>query len=375
MEPGGASTQDLIEEALAARAAIKFSGESGAPVLSGITGDAAEAEGITYGLLRGCFNIVDKLPSELFNPHAAVRPCGKLDTYEAVSMLICEVVGWPFFSGPRAQKLGLNALKKKKEIASEQAKARAAARRKGQDAEAAAAAVLRQPAKLKLPPEEEAGAAPAPEPAAAAAIEPAAAPAASAGEPAPVPEDTGMPEPRPVRAAVARAAGILPPPPASENVRGSMQAAMAIYAADACERCGAYEGGEIDFPDDPDDAEWPPEENQKTRECARRHYHQMLMQLKLMYPEVLCSKGCEIGECVHGRRCPCGEMCEPWPWHIVCGTAAREKFACECPLIGTERDEWTHGHEYLRRGAQLAKYSWMPPEHAQRLVGTHTMLA
>ena len=88
----------LTAAALQARAVLMFSGVTGAPVASG---EAASAQQATRGLLRDAVAAVDKLPSELFDKHAKHRPCGLLDKYEAVGMLIGDAVGLPLLpAGP-----------------------------------------------------------------------------------------------------------------------------------------------------------------------------------------------------------------------------------------------------------------------------------
>ena len=338
MQPAGTSAQDLIEEALAARAKVKFSGESGAPVVSGIKDDAAAAEGLTYGLIRGCFNVVDKLPSDLFDQHAAVRPCGVLDTYEAVSMLLCEVVGWPFFRGPRAQKLGLKALKKKNEIAGEQGKARKAARRKGGDAEAAATAVLRLPAKLTLPPEEATATAAAPSAAMPTPMHeysddiapPTAAEPVAVPPPPPPPLAPSAPAPLPV---------LPPPPPAtSTQVRrmfGSREAAMAIYWCREIELAHEKIAIALDETDHPADHEIA-EYGRNDLAQAKCEYAEAMRTLAHTFPTMVCCDAFETGRCTHGKPCECGSMQAPWPWivHGSCGAF------CECHMEAEARRAW-----------------------------------
>ena len=52
VNPPSTSLQDLIFVALLARAHIMFSGKTGAPVASGIKGDAATAVTPSYGLVK-----------------------------------------------------------------------------------------------------------------------------------------------------------------------------------------------------------------------------------------------------------------------------------------------------------------------------------
>jgi len=358
VQPVRASAQGLLQEALAARAAIKFSGESGGPVMSGINEDVATAEGLTYGLICGCFSVVDKLPSELFNQHAPVRPCGKLDKYEAVAMLICEVVGWPFFRGPRAQKLGLKALKLNKTIPGEQAKARKAARKQGSDAEVAAADVLRRPAQLTLPPEEaDAAAAPAAAPAPVAA----AAPAVLTAPPPPpmheysdniAPPPLLSPAPPLVQAPAPAAPPCVPPsraqppvpaPAVTEVARkplrlqGSVLAEDAVLAARGCEFAQTWLREGVDKPLGVREGweEFDAEELESHQDRRWDRYLDTLLAVKERFPMKVCCPYFEIGGCTHGIPCECGGTQAPWPWIIHHPTASR---FCECHL--SLRRDW-----------------------------------
>ena len=107
----------MIKAAVQARSKIMFSGESGAAVASGIKDDAATAERPTYGLVRAAIEVVFKeLPDALFDPHAEHRPCGVLDRYEAVGMLIGDALGLPLLpQRPHALNAGTDAQKRNKE--------------------------------------------------------------------------------------------------------------------------------------------------------------------------------------------------------------------------------------------------------------------
>ena len=112
-----------------------------------------------------------------------MRPCGKLDRYEAVGQLIGDALGLPLVpQRPYALAMGNKAQKLEKEkLPGEMEKAKKAARKKHEDAEEAAAAVLLQTVTMTLPTPEQctAGtAAPVPTP-----------------EPAPAPEPALEPEP------------------------------------------------------------------------------------------------------------------------------------------------------------------------------------
>ena len=83
---------ELAASALKERAAVMFSGNSGAPVASG---EAAAAKEPTFLLIRDAWTAIESLPAALFDKHAQHRPCGLLDQYEAVAMLIADFLGEP----------------------------------------------------------------------------------------------------------------------------------------------------------------------------------------------------------------------------------------------------------------------------------------
>jgi hypothetical protein len=56
------------------RADIMFSGQTGAPVISGIKADAATAEEPSYGLLHGAIDVVKNLSDVLFDGRPWQRP-------------------------------------------------------------------------------------------------------------------------------------------------------------------------------------------------------------------------------------------------------------------------------------------------------------
>jgi hypothetical protein len=96
------------------------------------------------------------LPDKLFDQRAVHRPCGLLDRYEAVGMLIGDALGLPLMPRrPHALAVGNRARKINPTIAAEMEKARKKARRRGEDESAAAAAALREPVALPLPTAEE----------------------------------------------------------------------------------------------------------------------------------------------------------------------------------------------------------------------------
>ena len=71
-QPPAAVPKDLLQR----RAKFMFSGETGAVVASG-EGEATSAPSLQ--LMCDVIEVVESLPDELFDRHAAHRPCGLLD--------------------------------------------------------------------------------------------------------------------------------------------------------------------------------------------------------------------------------------------------------------------------------------------------------
>lgn len=179
-----------IKVALQALSKVMFSGETGAVVASGIKGGVAAMEKPTYALARAAHEVVDDLPEDLFDQYAEVRPCGKLDRYAAVGMLIGDALGRPLMPArPFALAIGKKVQKEIKEIPALQSKARKTAARRGLCPEAAAAAVLCQPVKLTIPSAADCTAPLAP------ALDAPAEPASAPPEPAPAPSESVPSEP------------------------------------------------------------------------------------------------------------------------------------------------------------------------------------
>ena len=125
-----------------------FSGATGAAVAScggGIT------EAPTYGLIQDVVTVVKELPPVLFDVHAEHRPCGLLDKYDAIGLLISDVIGLPLPPWTLAKPIGKAAAKLPAKIAGEQGKEKKRAQRARKDPAAAAAAVLRWRVALQLP--------------------------------------------------------------------------------------------------------------------------------------------------------------------------------------------------------------------------------
>ena len=322
----GTSQQDMIKGAVLARAAIMFSGKSGKPVASYITEDAAAAEEPSYGLVRAAFEVVfHELPDNLFEQYAEVRPCGKLDRYEAIGMIIGDCLGLPLMPArPQGLAVGKRAIKENGKVPAMMDKARSAARRRGEDTAAAAAAVLREAVTtLPLPSVAECiatPAAPTPEPPEPAAPEPAPAPAPlpepAAVQPSLLQSRYGTPEPMawgPPELDVA-----VDPPP--ENARGvaaarerlerwrhSTLAAKAVVAATQLE----YTYMEIDI------GRQVPEEDLECEVVRYRHALRRLKEEASHLPEEAFALEPSLADESNSMPCPYGfGRIVRWPWAL-----------------------------------------------------------
>ena len=277
----------LAAAALEKRAATMFSGTTGAPVASGESQAASEP---TWALCRDAFAVVERLPAALFDKTALHRPCGLLDQYEAVGMLICDVLGMLLVpAGPIARAVGLKAFKNKEKIAAEVTKVRKAARRKGLDFEAAEAAVLGQAVQLPLPSAaERATAMRAQQPK----------PPSPAPTPDPTPAEPDKPPCSPSDERPDAVYGYERP----DAVYGSVLAAKAVAAAHILEKYLP--------PGDPEEDE--------EREVARVKYMYALRRLAAEFPELKIPAGLHAGVDAsrqETRPCPCGAGLLPrWPW-------------------------------------------------------------
>jgi hypothetical protein len=88
-EPPAEVTKDMLQR----RADIMFSGKTG-EVVSSAEGLATSAP--SRQLIADIIEVVDGLPNELFDRHAAHRPCGLLDRLGSYGMLL-----WATSSGCR----------------------------------------------------------------------------------------------------------------------------------------------------------------------------------------------------------------------------------------------------------------------------------
>ena len=271
----------LAAAALEKRAATMFSGTTGAPVASGESQAASEP---TRALCRDAFAVVERLPAALFDKTALHRPCGLLDQYEAVGMLICDVLGMLLVpAGPIARAVGLKAFKNKEKIAAEVTKVRKAARRKGLDFEAAEAAVLGQAVQLPLPSAAER------------------ATALRAQQPKP-PSPAPTPDPTPAERPDAVYGYERP-----DAVFGSNLAAKAVAAAHILEKHLPH------LPREEDE-----DHDEEREEVARVEYKHALRRLAAEFPELKVPAGLHAGvdaSAQETRPCPCGAgLLARWPW-------------------------------------------------------------
>ena len=214
--------------------------------------------------------------------------------------------------------------------------------------------LVQAPAALNLdPPPPESRKRPAPEPPPKPAPEPASR-RALAPEPAPEPAPTPPPPPKPVSepaamelplsmrcsCCFAHKARACPEHP----VRGSLPAALAVYAAVECEQLGVY-GTDDDFVDSDDEDYDEPTERLKM--AAYDRYAARLKELKASFPRVACCRDFETGECRHGDQpCRCGDGLRPlWPWKLY-GPGSR--YCADCRRKEDEtRHVWCRAHEWV----------------------------
>ena len=354
-----------IKEALKARAVIMFEGKHGAPIASGIKSDAATALFATNVLCRAALEVAfNDLPDVLFDQWAPHRPCGKLDRYEAVGILIGDALGLPLVP-PRPQgiAIGKKAKKLKDMISAEVEKEKRAMQRSGGDVSGAAAVVLRRVVALPLPTAEEclAGASaaldPAPLPTELSPTESPPLPPAPTPPPPPGPPPHGPPPPGPP-----------PPPPAGKLVRlfRSRLTEWAISAAMGCELAQTWLREGVDTPIGVQPG-WEAYDS-AALEVRQEHrldlYLDLLIEIKQQYPMKVCCHLFEIGGCRHGIRCECGGTQAPWPWIVHHPHASP---FCECHLElrqhWMDRDSGPSSSAELVALIQRAEASRFRPEH------------
>ena len=128
-----------------------FSGATGAPVASGKDGIIVELVQAHVPIIVGEVEALQMRRPELFDKDALVRPCGKLDTYEAAGMVVGDLHGLPLIPArPHGLAIGKKLQKLPATIAADLKKAD-----KRKDPEAARADVLTKPVKVELPTREE----------------------------------------------------------------------------------------------------------------------------------------------------------------------------------------------------------------------------
>ena len=128
-----------------------FSGESGAPVATSKDGIIVELMQAHVPIIIGEVEALQKRRPELFDKDAPVRPCGKVDTYEAAGMVVGDLHDLPLIPArPYALAIGKKLQKLSVPLAADLKKAD-----KRKDPEAARADVLTKLVKVDLPTREE----------------------------------------------------------------------------------------------------------------------------------------------------------------------------------------------------------------------------
>jgi hypothetical protein len=280
------------------RAAIMFSGATGAVVASG-EGEATSSP--SFGLVRDVVSVVESLPAALFDRYAEHRPCGLLDRYGAYGMLIGDVLGLPLMTWELAEPVGKAAAKLPEKIPAEVKKVKKKLKRRGKDPALADAQVLSRRVKLPLPTAEEIAV-----PSMALAPAPAAPPAPpSAPPPVPAPSLTKDRARRRAAAAAQGVAHVLGAKmlPDLAQLFGSKKAGEAILCVTELELA---EWEVMSWPDDP---VYPPQLAQ-----AQDRFKAVLIDIKSAFSAIVCCDAFEAGECAHGKQCECGWLQAPWPW-------------------------------------------------------------
>ena len=339
----------VLKAALTQRAQKMFSGATGAVVASG-EGQATSAP--SHQLVKDTIEVVGGLPPELFNQWAEQRPCGLLDTYDAVGMLICDVLGLPILPWSLAKPIGKAAVKLPAQVSGEIKKAKKAAARKGENVEEAAAGVLRRHVVLKLPTATEIARVwreieKAAQRSSIAKQRPAEQPAADPPNLPNLPEPTpaAAPTPAPESPTPAPAAAPAAPAPAPAGVRrlfGSREASSAIIAVGYVEIYRAQLEEELNT--GPSDFDHPDYVNLEAYlraflEQSETDYMERLRALESAFPRAFsCCEAFLTGKCVHGKSCECGWQQAPWPWveHVPGGSF------CDCHM--ESRRQWCAGY-------------------------------
>jgi len=243
-------------------------------------------------------------------------------------------------------------------------------RKKGARGEADRLALLQAAAKLNLdPPPPPSRKRPAPEPTSEPVSEPAARRGqASASASVPEPEPTAPPslhEVAPMELPLSMRCPCwfqhTPRPCPGRNIRGSLPAALAIYAAVECEQLGVL-GTDDDFVDSDDEEYDAPTEALK--EAAYNRYDAVLTALAAWQKRSvrgLCCLKVARGECAHDLPCGCGAGVRPaWPWMLW---APESRFCSDCHRdLGEVRRIWCEGHVWISQVGLLRALEAIPAE-------------
>ena len=227
-------------------------------------------------------------------------------------------------------------------------------RRYGARAEPDRLALLQAPAKLNLdppPPRKRPAPEPASEPAARQGQASTSASASvPASEPPPPPEALPSTTPTPMELPLSMRCPCWfqhqPWPCPRRNVRGSLPAALAIYAAVECEQLGVL-GTDDDFMDsDDEDYDQPTE---KLKMDAYNRYDAVLKSLAVWQNRSvrgMCCMKLARGECEHDQPCGCGAGVRPaWPWMLW---APDSRFCPDCRRdLGEVRRIWCQGYDWI----------------------------
>ena len=132
----------------------------------------------------------------------------------------------------------------------------------------------------------------------------------------------------------------LPPTRSGRKVKGSAEAARALYTA---HRCMAWHASEENLAAeyDSDDSQHDPDEPE-IKAFVWDRYLDALLRLRVAFPEVVCCAAFERGGCHCTRPCPCGdEVCGAWPWSL------RREDHCDCPGCFEGLGEWEAGFGWV----------------------------
>lgn len=134
----------------------------------------------------------------------------------------------------------------------------------------------------------------------------------------------------------------LPPTRSGLKVKGSVEAARALYSAHLCMGEAVFERPYAEEYDS-DDSDCEPD-NYEVKAFTWDRYLDALLRLRVAFPEVVCCAAFEQGGCRCTRECPCGVgVCGAWPWSL------RREAHCDCPGCFEGLGEWEAGCEWVCR--------------------------